>query len=47
MMYIFWTFLNTIKLFSSVKLSEPTNKFSIEIRVHGVIFINSVTIIYG
>ena len=27
----FCTFLNTIKLFSSVRLSEPNNKFSIEI----------------
>ena len=35
----FWTFLNTIKLFSSVKLSEPNNKFSIEITVYGVILI--------
>jgi hypothetical protein len=33
----FWTFLSTIKLFSSVKLSEPNNKFSIEITVYGVI----------
>ena len=30
-----WTFLNTIKLFSS----EPNNKFSIEITVYGVILI--------
>jgi hypothetical protein len=32
-------FLITIKLFSSVKLSEPNNKFSIEITVFGVILI--------
>ena len=37
----FCTFLNTIKLFSSVKLSEPNNKVSIEITVYGVIFINN------
>jgi hypothetical protein len=35
----FCTFPNTIKLFSSVKLSEPNNKF--EIGVYGVMFISS------
>ena len=28
-------------MFSSVKLSEPNNKVSIEITVYGVIFINN------
>jgi hypothetical protein len=37
----FCTFLSTIKLSSSVKLSEPNNKVSIEITVYGVIFINN------
>jgi len=37
----FCTFLNTTKLFSSVKFSQPNNKFSIGITVYGVIFINN------
>ena len=37
----FWTFLNTIKLFSSVILTEPNIKFSIEITVYGVILVNN------
>jgi hypothetical protein len=36
----FWTFLNTIKLFSSVKFPEPNNKFSIETTVYDVRFIH-------
>jgi hypothetical protein len=36
----FWTFLNTIKLFSSVKFPEPNNKFSIETTVYGLRFIH-------
>jgi hypothetical protein len=43
----FWTFLNTIKLLLSVKLSEPNNKFSIEITVYGVILINNCIRIKG
>ena len=40
-MYICCTIVNTIKLVSSVKLSEPNNKVSIEITVLGVIFIDN------
>jgi len=43
----FWTFLKTIKLFSSVKLSEPNNKFSIEITVYGVILINNCILAFA
>jgi hypothetical protein len=43
----FWTFLNTIKLFSSVKLSDPNNKFSIEITVYGVILIINCRVIFN
>jgi hypothetical protein len=38
---IYFVHLKTIKLCSSVKLSEPNNKVSIEITVYGVIFINT------
>ena len=43
----FCTFLNTIKLLSSLKLSEPNNKFSIEIAVYGVMFINNCILAFA
>jgi hypothetical protein len=43
----FSTFLSTIRLFSSVKLSEPNNKFAIEITVYGVIFINNCILAFA
>jgi hypothetical protein len=43
----FCSFLNTIKLFPSVKLSEPNNKFSIEIGVYDVICSLIISFLYS